>query len=503
MSTPASSASGPDSAAAALPLCVDLDGSLVRSDTLHDALLTLLHHHPSMLLRLPFWLTGGKAAFKRRLAAQVHTDAAHLPYNHPLLDFLRAQHAAGRTLVLATASDASVALAVSAHLGIFSAALGSDGVTNLSSHRKLDVLRQRFPAGFAYVGNSIADAPILAASAEPMLANPTRGLRAALRRARIQPTQIFLDRAPVLRTLLKSLRVHQWAKNTLIFLPMLLAHGRSPRAFFNAVLAFAAFSLCASGTYVLNDMLDVSADRHHKSKRNRPFAAGRISAPVGLALMAALLAASLALALLVLPVPSAPEVFHAGRTGLLFWLAVYAAATLAYSLRLKRMLLVDTIVLSGLYTLRLLAGSSATGYFISPWLSAFAVFFFLSLAFVKRFSELENLRLSGAVSDQARSHSRAYRIADLEQLRVFGGASAFAAIIVFTLYINNPAVASLYRHPARLWLLPPILILWICRIWIFASRGQLNEDPVVYAITDRRSLLLGALIALVVLFAAS
>jgi 4-hydroxybenzoate polyprenyltransferase/phosphoserine phosphatase len=500
MSSPATHVPVPNPASS-LPLCVDLDGTLSRSDTLHDAILTLIHRQPSMLLRLPFLLRGGKAAFKHRVAAHVLPDAAHLPYNQPLLDYLRAQHATGRTLFLATASDEAVAHAVSAHLGIFSGTLGSDGVTNFSGKRKLAALRERFPAGFAYIGNSTCDAPILAACAEPMVANPTFGLRSALRRNNIRPTQTFLDRTPWPRKLISMLRVHQWAKNTLIFLPMLLAHGRSRTAFLAACLAFVSFSLCASATYIVNDMLDVEADRRHATKRNRPFAAGELSIPAGLFISALLGTLSLSLTLLLPHHAIEAGVIHPGRYGLLFWILVYAAVTLSYSLRLKRMLIVDTVVLACLYTLRLLAGSSATGYFISPWLGAFALFLFLSLAFVKRFSEMENLRLSG-VSEAARSHSRAYRVADIDQLRAFGTAAAFAAIVVFTLYINNPQVTSLYLHPARLWLMPPILTLWLCRIWIFASRGQLHEDPVVYAITDKRSLQLGVLIVLAALYAA-
>jgi 4-hydroxybenzoate polyprenyltransferase len=487
----------------ALPLCVDLDGTLVKSDTLRDSLLVLVRQRPFSLLQLPFWVLQGKAAFKAHIAKYVTLDAAHLPYNRPLLQFLEQQHATGRPIYLATAADEKLAKAIAAHLGLFTATLASDGSTNLAGEVKLAAFRAQFPQGFCYIGNAKPDAPILAACSEPMVANPHRSLQTSLRRAQSVPAKKFMDTTPLLPRLLKTIRLHQWAKNVLIFLPLLLAHELSGHTILAGALAFLSFSLCASATYILNDLLDIESDRRHPVKRRRPFAAGELSVFTGLGLMALLAAASVAIAFC-LPHMAGGAVggglLHpAGRNGLLLWLAVYVALTLAYSLRLKRMVLVDVIVLSALYTLRILAGSAATGIAVSPWLGGFSLFFFLSLAFVKRFSELENLRARGGVS----SSGRGYHVGDLEQLRVFGSASAFAAVLVFTLYINNPVVSALYRHPARLWLLTPILILWLCRIWLKTSRGEMDEDPVVYALTDKHSILLGLLSVAVVLCAAA
>lgn len=482
----------------ALPLCVDLDGTLVKSDTLLDSLLVMVRQKPLLLLYLPVWLLQGKAAFKSHIAQAVTLNAPHLPYNRPLLQFLERQHATGRPIYLATAADAGLAKAVAAHLGIFTGTLASDGSTNLAGAAKLAAFRAQFPQGFCYIGNAKPDAPILAACSEPMVANPHRSLRSAMRRAHCVPAQTFIDTTPLLPRLLKTIRLHQWAKNVLIFLPLLLAHARSLQACIGGVLAFFSFSLAASATYILNDLLDIEADRQHPSKCRRPFAAGELSVFAGFGLMALLAAASITIALFLPHISAAGGVWHpAGRRGFFLWLVVYVIATLAYSLRIKRMVLVDALVLSGLYTLRILAGSAATGVPISPWLGGFSIFFFLSLAFIKRFSEMENLRMRGGMS----SSGRGYRVGDLEQIRAFGSSSAFAAVIVFTLYINNPMVSELYRHPDRLWLLTPILILWLCRIWLLASRGELNEDPVVYALTDKRSLLLGLLGAAVVFFA--
>ena len=332
-----------------------------------------------------------------------------------------------------------------------------------------------------------------------MVANPTPGLRAALRKARIAPVRTFDERASPLKAWLKAIRLHQWAKNILIFLPLLLAHAWAPGLLAGATLAFLSFGLCASATYIVNDLLDLEADRHHPRKRLRPFASGDLSALSGVVVVILFLAASLTWPC---PFPvSSPRsrlspVPHQAPL-LPPWLGIYLVTTLAYSLRLKRAILVDVIVLSGLYTIRILAGSAATGVTVSTWLAGFSIFFFLSLAFVKRFAELENLRERGGVS----AGGRGYHVADIEQLRSFGSASAYASVVVLTLYISNLDAAQLYRHTNRLWLLVPVLLLWLSRLWLLASRGQLHEDPVVYAITDRRSLFLGVLVVAIVLSA--
>jgi 4-hydroxybenzoate polyprenyltransferase len=332
-----------------------------------------------------------------------------------------------------------------------------------------------------------------------MVANPTPALRAALRKARITPIRTFDERVSPFKAWLKAIRLHQWAKNTLIFLPLLLAHAWAPGIIAAAAVAFLSFGLCASATYVVNDLLDLDADRQHPRKRLRPFASGDLSALSGIALIALFLAASFTLAILVPRViyTLSPGLFLLHPLRFLVWLGIYLVTTLAYSLRLKRVVMVDVIVLSGLYTVRILAGSAATGVVVSTWLASFSIFFFLSLAFVKRFAELENLRERGGIS----IGGRGYHVADIEQLRSFGSASGYVSVAVITLYIWNLSAAQLYHHPNRLWLLVPALLLWISRLWLEASRGQLDEDPVVYAITDRRSLLLGVLVLAIVLSA--
>jgi 4-hydroxybenzoate polyprenyltransferase/phosphoserine phosphatase len=478
--------SPPESAATELrPLCVDLDGTLVKSDTLIDSLLVLLRTRPLLALSLPARVLRGKAAFKAWVTQQVSLDVVHLPYNRKLLHFLHQERMRGRAIYLATGADERLAERVAGHLGIFTGVLGSDGATNLTGNRKLDSLRSRLGAGeFDYIGNDTPDLPLLARATEPQVANPSLRLRLKLRRRGIRPARTFEERGRLLESAIKALRPHQWAKNLLIFLPLLLAHTVAVRGFSAALLAFCCFSLAASATYIVNDLLDIEADRRHPTKRQRPFASGDLSAFTGLAIVAVFLLLALTGARL-LPV------------AFLGWLLLYLATTLAYSMVLKRVVLVDVVVLSGLYTLRLLAGSAATSSHISAWLAGFSVFLFFSLAIVKRFAELENLRSSGLPP----RNGRGYLVADIDQLRSFGTSSAFAATVVFAIYISSKEVMTLYRHPERLWLIMPLMILWLCRVWLLAARGNLNEDPLVFALTDKMSLLIGVAVAAIVLLA--
>ena len=467
------------------PLCVDLDGTLVKSDTLIDSLLVLARTHPLLLLRLPMEVLRGKAAFKAFVTDHVALDVAHLPYNRRLLQFLQQEHAGGREIYLATGADGRLALRIADHLGIFSGVLGSDGATNLTGHNKLASLENQFgPGAFAYVGNDTPDLPVMLGAAESMVANPSPRLRAKLRSSAILPTRTFEERTASWRSLMKAVRPHQWAKNLLILLPPLLAHNRAFRSMASALLAFACFCCIASATYLVNDLLDIEADRLSAKKRVRPFASGDLQPAVGLLVVILLFAMGFAGAQVL------PARFS-------FWLLVYFVTTLSYSFYLKRVALVDVVVLSGLYALRLIAGGAATSTPISHWLAGFAIFLFFSLAIVKRFAELENLRIGGMQP----KNGRGYLMTDIEQIRAFGTASAFAAVVIFANYISGPDVTALYHHPPRLWLIVPCLMFWLCRVWLLASRGELDEDPVAFALTDGVSLLTGAAVVLIVLLA--
>jgi 4-hydroxybenzoate polyprenyltransferase/phosphoserine phosphatase len=475
------------SVASLRPLCVDLDGTLVKSDTLMDSLMVLARNRPLALLRLPQWLLHGRAAVKAEVGRRVSLDVSHLPYNRAVLEYLEAERGDGRRLYLATGADRPLAERIAGHLGIFDGVLASDGKTNLTAANKLNGLRQTFgDEGYDYIGNAAPDLPLLEHAGTAMLANPTSGIQGRLRSHGVSVEKTFEERSSPSKSLLKAIRLHQWAKNILIFLPLLLAHTLRLPVVAQAIVAFISFSLCASATYIFNDLLDIESDRRHPKKRLRPFAAGDLQVTTGVALGTALLAASVTLAAVVLP------------TRFLLWLLVYLVTTLSYSLYLKRVVLADVILLSGLYVLRMLAGAAATHVPISPWLGAFSLFLFLSLAIVKRFSELQNTRARG----QSVANGRGYLLGDIEQLRSFGTSSAFASVIVFSIYIGGHDVTMLYRHPEWLWLITPLMALWMMRVWLLASRGELDEDPVIFAVTDRISLLIGMAVVVIAALAA-
>ena len=333
----------------ARPLCVDLDGTLVKSDTLLDSLMLLVRTHPFAALMTTFWALQGKAVLKSQVASRVTLDVAHLPYNHALVEYLKTEHASGRKLFLVTGADQKLAARVADHLGLFEEVLASDGTTNLTGSRKLEGLRQRFGEhGYDYIGNGSVDLPLLQHAGTAMIANPGWMLRTRLRSRGVAVEREFNDRPSWPRAVLKSIRLHQWAKNLLILLPLLLAHALKLPVIANAVIAFFCFSLCASATYIVNDLLDIQSDRRHPSKKLRPFAAGNLSVLAGASISILFFTVAFAAATFLLPV------------AFVSWLLVYLVATLSYSLYLKRVVLLDVILLSGLYTLRVLAGGGAT-----------------------------------------------------------------------------------------------------------------------------------------------
>jgi phosphoserine phosphatase len=354
------------------PLCVDLDGTLVRTDLLIEAVLAFLRQNFLAVILLPFWLLKGKTYFKKQIAERVDLDVSRLPYDLLLLDYLREQKARGRELILATASHFKYAEQVAFHLGLFDEVLATDADVNLSGARKRDRLIAAFgERGFDYAGNATPDLQVWTHAEAALVVNaPPRVLRQARAITRIEKIFVPPSRPPLVY--LKAMRIHQWYKNLLVFVPLVLAHQvHEPILLLQAGLAFLTFGLCASSAYILNDLLDLTADREHATKRNRPFAAGILPIQHGLVLITALLVAALALALLL-------PLWFLGS------LVLYYVLALAYSLRLKRVLLLDVLTLAALYTQRVIAGGAATGIVPSFWLLAFSMFFFLSLSLVKR-----------------------------------------------------------------------------------------------------------------------
>ncbi len=471
-----------------VPLCVDLDGTLVATDTLHEALIIAVKRNPPLLFRLPFWLARGKAGFKRRLTAEAAIDCSLLPYRSEFMDWLRDQKSAGRKLCLVTASDQRVADAVSSHLGpLFDEAWGSDGNRNLSGSRKQRFLVERFgEKGFDYAGDGVIDMPVWSSARRPIVAGASRELEAQVE---VEfPTALVFPSLPFsLRTIARAMRVQQWVKNVLVLTVLLTSHRLFDSSLWlSALLAFFALSFCASSIYIINDLLDLESDRKHPRKRKRPFASGALPVAAGVAIVPFLLAAALVLAFW-LPPPAR------------LILSVYPVISVTYSFYLKRKPLVDVFTLSGLYTIRVLLGAAATGVLCSQWLMGFCTFLFLSLAFSKRASELIGLQQRHATAVSG----RAYFVWDLAAVQSSGIASCFTAGIILTLYIQSKEVHNLYREPQWLWVVVLGVIFWLLRVWLVASRGQLDEDPVLFAVRDPMSYALAAFLGGAVLLARS
>jgi 4-hydroxybenzoate polyprenyltransferase len=462
-----------------IPLCVDLDGTLIRTDLLVESFLILIKQKPWLVFVIPFWLLRGKSVLKEEIASRVDLNVETLPYQSGLVEFLRKEHAAGRSLILATASHRKFADGIANHLGVFTKVHATEEGINLAGRAKRDILVKHYGIkGFDYAGNSRADVPVWGMARQAIVVNPGRGV---LQGARNQCpiSQTFTDRHPSLKTYAKALRVHQWLKNILVFIPMLLAHQISHVSLWaNGLLAFISFSLCASSVYLLNDLLDLSADRLHPRKRLRPFASGDLSMVQGIALIPLLLLAAFTIAALWLP------------TDFVIVLVVYYLLTVSYSFWLKAVVLLDALLLAGLYTIRIIGGMAATQIGLSFWLLTFSIFLFFSLALIKRYSELLALKKRG----QLTTHGRGYHVEDLVMLMGFGVACGFMAVLVSALYINSDKVKVLYHHPAFLWLVSPILLYWISRIWLIAHRGGMHDDPVVFAAKDKGSWAVAAVI---------
>jgi len=467
------------------PLVVDLDGTLIKTDLLVESVCSLLRQEPLTLFGLPIWLLKGRAHLKREIARRVQLDPALLPYRTELLGYLRAEHNKGRSIILATASDERLARQVADHLKLFDMVLASDGITNFAAERKRERLVAQFgEKSFDYVGNESRDLAVWSFARKAIVVNPDPRLKRAVAKFALFES-LFQERGPTVREYLSALRPQQWLKNVLIFIPLFAAHlFTDPLLVVRTVVAFMAFCCCASSGYLINDLCDLSADRHHPSKRLRPFASGRLPLVYGLAIAPALLVVGCLLSWL-----------------LSWWsvgfLLLYFTLTIAYSLRLKKVVLLDVFLLATFYTLRIIAGGLAAAVPLSVWLLAFSMFLFLSLAFVKRYAELVIMRSV----DGDRAKARSYELSDAELLAFKGTASGYAAVLVLSLYIASGQIKLLYATHQVLWLVCPLLLYWIGYVWFVAHRGLMHHDPLVFAVRDRTSRILILLMLAAVLIA--
>lgn len=466
-----------------IALVVDLDGTLSRTDTLHEALLALVATDPAKLVKLPGWVGKGKAAFKANVADIGVIDPAELPLNEAVLESLRIARDAGRKTALVSAADHRQVTAVAEAVGLFDEAYGTAEGRNLKGAEKAAFLTAHYgPKMFDYIGDSKADLPVWEAARQAITVEASPSLRQAAEGANSNTRHISPPEGRA-RAMLKAMRPHQWSKNGLLLLPMLAAHDFSN--LMAVILGVIAFCLTASAVYVINDLIDLGSDRAHPRKRKRPFASGALSAATGAAMAGGLLVLALIFGLLT------------GKPLFLGVLFAYLVATFTYSMWLKSKLIVDILMLASLYTVRIIAGGAAASVVLSPWMLGFSMFLFLALAAVKRQAELTDQLASGH-----ENKARAYQIDDLPILRSIALSASQAAVLVLALYISSDTVQLLYPTPEILWLICPLLLYWLLRMVMKAHRGQMTDDPIVFAFTDGVCVTIVALCAFLAVAAA-
>jgi 4-hydroxybenzoate polyprenyltransferase len=466
-----------------IPLCVDLDGTMIRGNLLWESVVLLLKHHTVWLFLVPWWLLiGGRPRLKRELAQRSPVDPVDLPYNQELLDFLKRERQGGRQIVLITASDQVLAQQIGTHTAVFHEVHGTSAGNNLKGRKKAEFLCTKFgERGFDYAGDSPSDMPVW------RVANAAYVVGTEVTVAQVAAVTEVLGWFPggtgISGDWWRALRISHWSKNLLMFAPLLLAHRMGWQPLLRILLGIVLFGLCSSGVYVLNDLLDLHSDRAHPWKRSRPFAAGDLSITSGIAASLVLLASAVGLGAVLL---------SARFAGVL---VLYVITTTWYSLHLKRIALLDVFVLSIFYSFRIWAGALVASVPLSQWFMGFILFFFLSLAMAKRYSELVQ---AAELTDSGNS-GRNYRTADRALLMNIGIASCFSAIVILSLYVHSTEVMALYRRPGLLLILCPLVLYWTGRIWLKASRGELNEDPVTLAMKDAVSYYVAAASVAVIL----
>jgi 4-hydroxybenzoate polyprenyltransferase len=471
---------------AGVPLCVDMDGTLLKVDTTWELLIAVLKRRPWLGVVLPFWLTRGKAYTKRRLFPLASLDITHLPVHAVFLAYLQAEQAAGRPLYLVTASDKLIATKVAQRFGIFTDVIGSEGIKNIGGKGKATALVERFgDKQFDYAGNSRTDLAVWPHARQALVVGASSAVAAAV--DQLAPIErVFEPQPSQVAALLRTLRLHQWVKNSLVFVPLIAAHRLYNLHLVGyGLLAFITFSLCASSLYILNDLLDTAADRRHPRKRQRPLAAGDLSVPVAVLAIPVLLVISFSLG------------WHLPGQFWLF-LGTYMIGSALYSLILKQVAWLDVVFLAGLYTLRVIAGGRATETPVSDYLLLLSIFLFMSLALLKRFTELQRTDRSGS-SKVAR---RGYTSAQARVVFGFGVASGLMAGGVLLLYVAlSPQAHTLYEQPLFLWLTIPLVLGWILYLWRMAQRGQMHDDPILFSLRDRVSYIIGGILVLLLVVA--
>lgn len=469
-----------------IPLVVDLDDTLILTDSLHENIISLVKEKPAIFPRLPFLLKEGKAKFKEYVYKNSSFSVETLPYRMELVNYLRAERDKGREIILATAAYEGIATDVANYLGCFDKVLATNKNNNLRGDNKLRAIQSEVGDDFVYAGDHNIDLSIWSyAKGAIICGSNTDELSKQVSKLGIPIEALFINEKPTLKIWLKAIRIHQWIKNILIFIPLLMAFQfYEIKQIFQVLIAFFAFSLGASATYILNDLWDLNSDRQHKRKCKRPFAASIISIPSALKASMLLLGSGMLLSLYV-------------STYFFLIFLLYLIITTVYSLKFKKEVLVDIIILSLLYTIRIIAGGIVSNIFPSYWLITFSILIFLSLATIKRCGEL----VSMSKEQKSSIVGRGYTKGDLDILWPLGVSSYIGAVIVFGLYINEPSTTILYAYPSLLWLVQLILFYMIGNLWIKTKHGLMHDDPIVFLIKDQKSLLLLSCMGILLLFA--
>ncbi|UUM32245.1 UbiA family prenyltransferase [Vibrio japonicus] len=451
------------------PLFVDLDGTYTKTDLLFESFIAAFKQNPLILFYSFFWLFKGKSYIKYQLSKHADIDVINLPLNTEFFSFLQTEKSKGRRIYLATASNERYAQEVVNHHKVFDDYISSNQSVNLKGKDKLKKIKEISPR-FLYAGNDAVDFDIFAHAEESVLVNPSYNAQKKATKFKVDKT---FDVSPTsIKVWFKQLRVHQWLKNLLIFVPLMVSGGFTDiNNITTAVYAFFAFSFLASATYILNDLLDLESDRAHSQKKFRPLAAGTISIKNGVLAGFILLLFSFAVSV------SLGSQFS-------IVLLAYLSLTVFYSIKLKQHVAMDVVALALLFTIRILAGAAAIGVVVSFWLLAFSIFIFLSLALVKRCSEIQSMESEG----KQRAKGRDYTINDYAILNSFGASSALLSVLMFCFYINNNVLTNQYQHPNILWLIVPALCYWLMRMWIKTHRGEMHHDPIVFSMKDKGSL---------------
>ena len=468
------------------PLCLDLDGTLIATDSLAESLVVMIKTKPLYFFLLPLWILRGKYYFKSKIEQNSKLSPDKLPYIAQVLEFAKTEKAKGRMIVLATASMQGIADKIADYLGIFDLVIGSKHGINLRSNHKRDKLVELFgEKGFDYTGDSKADIKVWKSADNSIIVNPNNSVLSKAKAIGNVQIVIKEDFSPI-KAYIKQIRVYQWIKNILLFLPFILAHKLfNTEIIANVAISFVSFSALASFVYILNDLMDLEADRIHPRKKFRPLASGKITLFRAFQLLPLLLIVSFGLSLIFLPIYFT------------FILISYALTNIIYSIYAKKIMVLDIIILSSFYSIRIIAGAIAAGVIISPWLIEFSIFFFFSLAALKRFSELLNLK----EHNQTSAKRRGYLVTDLYLVQSFGVISGYISVLIISFYVHSDAVILLYKSPEILWAISPCLLFWISRIWILAHRGLMNDDPIVFTGKDKVSYLIGLIIIVVAVLA--